>query len=138
MIFNKIRWSIDYAGMQKQGFGKFKWYLTINKEVFEYYTNMPNPKDGDRPSKTPKFHEILEAIIMDMECGKETFFEFCTNLGYDTDSRKALDIYLKCQENGIKLQKALGKYYHDTLDIIHRYQQEDLQLICEKGVYEPC
>ena len=44
---------------------------------------------------------------MDSNSSDCTFEDFCWELGYDTDSRKALETYLSCQENGSKLRKAI-------------------------------
>ncbi len=53
----------------------------------------------------PLIEDVLHALISDASCGSDTFPEFCANLGYDTDSRKALETYLACQENSEKLRK---------------------------------
>jgi hypothetical protein len=36
----------------------------------------------------------------------QTFDDWCSNYGYDTDSRKALQIYMDCQEIAKKLRLA--------------------------------
>lgn len=42
--------------------------------------------------------EVIYSLLMDsFTCG-DSFRDFCDTLGYDTDSRKALDLYLKTQE----------------------------------------
>lgn len=48
--------------------------------------------------KIPTVKEILYALATDASLAEGTFKDFCDNLGYDSDSRKALDIYLRCQE----------------------------------------
>jgi len=42
------------------------------------------------------------------DCAGETFAEWCSNFGYDADSRQHLDTYLKCQENGASLRALIG------------------------------
>ena len=48
----------------------------------------------------------MYCLIVDSEACSETFESWCSNFGYDTDSRKAMDTYLACQKNGEKLRKA--------------------------------
>jgi hypothetical protein len=62
----------------------------------------------------PKLEDVLESLLLDASCSNESFEDFCSNCGYDTDSRRALDNYLKCQENGVKLRKALGAQYSEV------------------------
>lgn len=51
---------------------------------------------------------ILYCYVSDMDLGSESFEEFCSNCGYDTDSRKALEIYLACQSVGNEMTKFFG------------------------------
>lgn len=111
-----------------------KWDVIINNQNFEYYTGIINRtvlnhmtyseigkfriKIQELTSKydlqtllscskaiKPKIDDVLYALISDYQCAQDSFNDFCSNLGYDTDSRKALQIYLDCQENGEKLRK---------------------------------
>lgn len=43
--------------------------------------------------------EVIGCMISDARCADgNTFEDFCSEFGYDTDSRKALEIYLACQD----------------------------------------
>ena len=42
--------------------------------------------------------EVIYSLLMDAFVCGDSFNGFCDALGYDTDSRKALDSYLQCQE----------------------------------------
>lgn len=53
----------------------------------------------------PTAASVLHSTSLDAQCASDTFEDFCSNLGYDEDSRKALEIYLACQEGGKKLRK---------------------------------
>lgn len=46
----------------------------------------------------PTVDQVLESFWMDASLAQGTFDDFCADLGYDTDSRKALNSYLACQE----------------------------------------
>lgn len=43
---------------------------------------------------------MLASLISDGQSGLESFKEFCANLDYDPDSRKARKIWKKCQRTG--------------------------------------
>jgi hypothetical protein len=54
----------------------------------------------------PKLDDVLYSLVMDSSACEESFDDWCANYGYDTDSRKALESYLACQESAAKLRKA--------------------------------
>ncbi len=54
-------------------------------------------------AKIPRFRDVVYSLAIDASCARDSFEDFCGNMGYDTDSRKALDTYLACQESGKKL-----------------------------------
>ena len=56
----------------------------------------------------PEIAEVLYCLLNDALCGQDTFEDFCCNYGYDTDSRKALKLYLSCQTAEKDLRKLLG------------------------------
>lgn len=62
--------------------------------------------------KIPRVRDILHSLYMDYSCSQGTFEDFCSNMGYDTDSRRALDTYLACQESGAKLRKIMKSENH--------------------------
>lgn len=64
---------------------------------------------------TPTQASVLYCLLSDAECGNDTFDGFCSNMGYDTDSRKALETYLACQETNTKLNKFFSRETINTL-----------------------
>ena len=60
----------------------------------------------------PEVTDVLYCLLSDALCGQDTFEEFCVNYGYDTDSRKALEIYLACQKTEQDLRKLLGNDFN--------------------------
>ena len=49
---------------------------------------------------------VLYSLLSDARCGADyTFDQLCAEFGYDTDSRRALEMYLACQETHQKLSK---------------------------------
>ncbi|WP_312388133.1 hypothetical protein [Stutzerimonas nitrititolerans] len=55
-----------------------------------------------KPHK-PEAAGVIHSMILDSSAAQESFADWCANLGYDTDSRKALAMYLACQEEAAKL-----------------------------------
>lgn len=89
----------------KYGFEKLKglkFKRDAEKEGYTVFTS------NNRFVKKPHLADLLYCLISDANCGIETFDDFCSNYGYDTDSRKALEIYLQCQETNNKLRKVLS------------------------------
>lgn len=104
----------------------YAWTVNLNGQIFEYHTglghatesknwNRPKTLTGKKTIKidsyiyvhVPKIKDVLYSLAIDAQAWQDTFEDFCSNFAYDPDSRKALETYLKCQENGNKLLKAL-------------------------------
>ena len=75
-------------------------------------------RDGRYPTK-PTLADIMYSLQSDAACASESFDDFCSNCGYDTDSRKALETYLACQQTGTDLRRlglslqTLGELFQD-------------------------
>lgn len=59
----------------------------------------------------PTAADVLSSLLSDAQSGMDTFEDFCGNLGYDTDSRAALDTYLACQATVAPLRRLLGEHW---------------------------
>lgn len=53
----------------------------------------------------PHITSLLHAMLLDSQACDQSFASWCSDFGYNYDSRKAFDIYTACQENGDKLKK---------------------------------
>ena len=110
------------------------WLVVINGQRFDYYTGvghrhidrmtvLANNGDYDYIKKnrhrlymdvlvqvskpvTPKFDSILACLVQDAVGSAQTFDDWCSDYGYDTDSRNALQTYIDCQEVAKKLRLA--------------------------------
>jgi hypothetical protein len=60
----------------------------------------------------PTLESVLNCLISDSTCG-ETFEEFCDNLGYDNDSRKAEKTFNTILKQTSKLKKLLGNNFNN-------------------------
>jgi hypothetical protein len=59
----------------------------------------------------PTVKEILECLVVDASYMPCDFDEWCSNLGYDADSRKDKKIYDVCVKQAIKLRAFMGDDY---------------------------
>lgn len=57
-------------------------------------------------AKPPVLDDVLYSLVSDSDATEMSFSEWCSNHGYDSDSRKAMAIYEACQANADKLRKA--------------------------------
>ena len=96
---------------------------SVAKELFKCHFEYLTP--GDKAKVRATLHKRQKEAVpttYDILCCLETtdpgsFSEFCDEFGYDTDSRRALSIYLLCQEQ-----------YHDLLRI---FSSKDLDKLSE-------
>ncbi len=79
-----------------------------DKERIESYIKINKPTAG----------AVLESLMSDDT--DESFEDWCLNYGYETDSRRALDTYLKCQEQGKKTRRLLGADYSEIREEIFK------------------
>lgn len=70
---------------------------------------------GDRP-KAPTAEDVVSSMALDASACNESFDDWCATFGYDTDSRKALETYLACQNSGAELRKVLGKHFSAVVE----------------------
>lgn len=56
----------------------------------------------------PHVAGLLHSLILDGSACNESFADWCSNFGYDTDSRKAFATYEACQQGIDKLRRILS------------------------------
>ena len=83
---------------QKSDFEKLR-YKNLTENGFK---NMLHNSEAT----PPKLEDVLYALTRDADALDMGFEDWAENFGYDVDSRKALQIYLDCQENANKLIRA--------------------------------
>lgn len=57
----------------------------------------------------PTAARVLYSLMQDASADGESFNDWCDNYGYNTDSRKALAMYLECQETAAKLARLFNR-----------------------------
>jgi len=69
----------------------------------------------NRVCDTPHPIDIINFLLMDASATEQTFEEWCSEFGYDTDSRKAEETYRACDEAGKRLYRVLCRDLCDTI-----------------------
>jgi hypothetical protein len=67
----------------------------------------------------PTAADVLWSLCSDARMGEETFEEFCSNLGYDTDSRRVYATWQACKRTAPKLRRFLGEDFPDFCNAEH-------------------
>lgn len=85
--------------------GATYWRCTLThkgKRMSVYYSM------GSALKGSPDAKYVLESLFMDAQT-PDAFPAFCSEFGYDEDSRKAEATWKACRSIGIRLQKLLGR-----------------------------
>lgn len=143
---SKVKYEANLVGLRRDGkWENFKFTCFVESEEFTFKVGVGHAKwfKGSRANtkakeegysivlenqydkgllrlKSVKISELVYCILADYT--DETFDDWCSNFGYDTDSRKALETYLECQNNWVRLRKALGTKFFEVREI---FQQVD-------------
>jgi hypothetical protein len=60
-------------------------------------------------TKDPEIDDVMPALLSDYDVYQNWEFEdFCSEFGYDSDSRKAEKIFKACQKNGKAVERVFG------------------------------
>lgn len=70
---------------------------------------------GPAHTAGPGLEDILRSVISDAQFSAYGFEEFCAELSYDTDSRKAFAIYTACASAARQLEHLFPEYELDEL-----------------------
>lgn len=94
----------------------FEWKVELkngsNKMTITFYCGLGHVKKGkfhkpDQPL-APSLADVVYSLVSDADACEQSFEEWCSNLGYNTDSRKDLDLYLQCQKRGQEIRNLMG------------------------------
>lgn len=142
-----INYSVVYRGERRGALGGDQtmdmWEASFgtsdrNCEFFEFYTGLglrgpaPEPPYGPVPRRgtvawanlenqrkpiAPHAADVLYSLVLDSSACDQSFDDYCDEFGYDTDSRRALETYLACQENTRKMVSVIPE------DIIEKLRE---------------
>lgn len=89
------------------------WKVTLrgfDRQLTVYFS-----KGSGHHGAEPEVDEVLDCLMSDDTHG-QSFEDWASELGYDTDSRKAERIYHACQKNTEKLRKFLNGHYDELAE----------------------
>lgn len=75
-------------------------------------------RDGVLNNQVPVYPAVaglLYSLQFDTSTCEQSFDNWCSEYGYDTDSRKALETYLLCQQNGMKYNQLFSREQREEL-----------------------
>lgn len=64
----------------------------------------------------PTAEGVLSCLISDASLAGEGFEDFCSNCGYDEDSRKALATFQQCERQTKRLRRLLGDDFEKFME----------------------
>ncbi len=70
----------------------------------------------------PELTEVLNCLFLDSQAHDQSFDDWASDFGYDSDRIKAKKIYEACQENYFKLKKALGSDFDRIKETIEKLE----------------
>lgn len=72
-----------------------------------------------RCAKTPAVADVVYCLCSDARAGELDFDDFCSEFGYDSDSRKAERIWQACKDACIKARVLFGADFDDFANAEH-------------------
>lgn len=63
----------------------------------------------------PDAEGVIDCLLSDSQDGEQSFEDFCSELGYDPDSRKAEGVWKACQAMTPKVRQLLGDDFETFL-----------------------
>lgn len=87
--------------------------IDIDK-FFEKYRETGHQQWATQCKNAPTLYDVLAAIT---KCDPGTFDDFCSNFGYDQDSRGAYNIYLEVQREWKEVERMFGDCLEELEEI---------------------
>ena len=88
-----------------------KWNVVLFKGsysvMFDYYTGLGHRKNL-QPVK-PEIAGVICSLVLDSQALDQSFDDWCDDLGFNSDSRKAHNTYEACRENHYKFAEIFSK-----------------------------
>lgn len=110
-LAKKVRMTAEYGARldydkrddwQKQA---TDWRCTLHYKARRYSFDF---FQGPAISHEPEVEDCLDCLLSDASAGEQSFEEFCSEFGYDADSRKAERIHKACEKTARQMRRLLG------------------------------
>lgn len=85
------------------------WKVTLHFQGRQLTTDFRSGTghNGEPPSAA----DVVSSLLLDADSGDRIFDDFCSDLGYDPDSRKAERIWKACRRMAPKIRRLLGEHF---------------------------
>jgi hypothetical protein len=93
--------------------GSYDYLVTLKLEGRELETEYHM---GPALEQDPDAENVLSSLLLDASCGEMSFEEYCSDFGYDTDSRRHHKTWKACKKLAPKLQEFLGEHYEECVE----------------------
>jgi hypothetical protein len=91
-------------------------------ETFDYHISVHDTENGKKALTDEDHISAIYCFIGDAIAGSQSFEEFCDDLGYDEDSRKAEKIWHECEKATQKAENlSIGDLYSVSNYIQEKY-----------------
>lgn len=115
---DRVRASLTYGTSVPDGWDPHShpWRVTLRRNgrqlTVDFYTG---PACYDDPTAA----DVLNCLVSDVQYGEVSFEEFCSDLGYEEDSRKAYAVWEKCRKLAPRVRRFLGGAFDEYADAEH-------------------
>jgi hypothetical protein len=92
--------------------GASHWRCTLWNGAYRYTAHYSM---GRALSGEPSIADVLGCLAVDARSADESFADWCSECGYDTDSRKAERTYKACKAIARNLERVLGRALYTEL-----------------------
>lgn len=126
---SKGSWVV-FTSQYTQGVGNLPGYKFSQSHLMYYHdavkgaceTGRWNPNIGGLQSKlqAPKIADVLHCLLVDATAIDYSFEDWCGEFGYDTDSRKAFQMYETCVQTGLTLRR-MGIDLNEAREVFQDY-----------------
>jgi hypothetical protein len=92
------------------------WKVTLRYQGRRYTLDY---RMGTAHTSEPDVADVVYCVCSDARSGDYSFEEFCSELGYDSDSRKAEATWKACRRAGVNARRLFGKDFAAFADAEH-------------------
>jgi len=113
------KWNVSDRPGAPQNWNNHRVTVTTEngKCSFEFWASIAHPKIQSESD----IIGALSCFVSDAMSSKDSFEDFCSELGYDSDSRKAYKIFKACERSYVKFERIIGDV--DAYDFANALQE---------------
>lgn len=130
MVATEIPQRTDASGQSAWSREASHWHvmLTCNgrSEAWEYSQGSAHRRERQRYKRIgeaapPCVADVVSCLVSEAQSGDQTFEDFASDMGLDTDSRRAHKTWLACVDTRIRLRNLLGEALDAIVDASEDY-----------------